>query len=180
MRQKWILLILALLMLPLSHLRLSYRVAVGETSLEGRYAPETLRRCRAVAGEAAEEILKGPAEEPGIRRRACWGLRSPDGDPAELTEALLLEVDGVVLADQVIVNGPCLGTVKESSDLFERLRCSIRDQMPNAAAVGNISGRLQTRRVFAREGSQTNYDDMVLLITGMAPVIYVDRDGKLV
>ena len=43
-----------------------------------------------------------------------------------------------------------------------------------------ISGDLRIRPIYSRAGHETNYDDMVLLISGMAPVLYVDQNGKLV
>jgi hypothetical protein len=51
--------------------------------------------------------------------------------------------------------------------------------MPNAAVFGNISGELRICPVYSRSGHETNYEDMILLISGMAPVIYVDDSGKL-
>ncbi|MBR1456937.1 MAG: hypothetical protein IJ594_07235, partial [Oscillospiraceae bacterium] len=100
-------------------------------------------------------------------------------DAAALTDALLRACPGLTLADGVFVNGVRLGTVEDGAVLRERLRASILGQMPNAAVSGNISGELQIRPVYSRAGHETNYDDMVLLISGMAPVIYLDADGRL-
>ena len=97
-----------------------------------------------------------------------------------MTDALILAYPGIVLADGVFVNGVRLGTVESGAVLRERLRASILGQMPNAAVFGNISGDLRIRPIYSRAGHETNYDDMVLLISGMAPVIYVDQNGKLV
>jgi hypothetical protein len=60
------------------------------------------------------------------------------------------------------------------------LRESIRGQMPEAAVFGNISGQLSLRRVYTRLGRSSGYEEMIRLVTGAAPVIYVDQKGKLV
>ena len=64
-------------------------------------------------------------------------------------------------------------------DLRRALQRSIRGQMPLRAVSGSISGELELRSVYTRAGSCTPDSDMVLLITGMAPVIYLDPEGKL-
>ena len=179
MKKKLPLLALALLMLLGANLRPCYALKVGGEALEGLYSPAQLRRCRQQAAGAAEELLSGPAALPEAEKTLCLRFQRARGDEAALTKALLLSTPGLRLADEVFINGTRLGTVEDGKLLFEKLRQSILNQMPNAATVGNISGQLQTRRVISRDGTQTNYDDMILLITGMAPVIYVDDNGKL-
>lgn len=179
MKRKALLLALGLLMLLSAHLHLCCRMEVEGRELAGLYTLAQARNCRLRATEMAREIVSGEAELPEAKRRLVLTLRRPDGDQQELTEALLLSAPGVTLADAVIVNGTQIGTVEDGKELFAKLRESIENQMPNTAAVGNLSGKLQTTRVFTREGSQTNYKDMILLITGMAPVIYVDSAGRL-
>ncbi len=179
MKKKLLLLALALVMLLSANLRPCYALQVDGAELEELYSPAQLRRCEQKALEAAEELLSGPAELPRAERKLALRFQPARGDEAALTKALLLSVPGLCPADEVLINGTRLGTVEDGRELFERLRQSILNQMPNAAAVGNLSGRLQTRRVISREGAQTNYEDMILLITGMAPVIYVDNNGKL-
>ena len=51
--------------------------------------------------------------------------------------------------------------------------------MPQTAVSGNISGRLELRRVYTRADANTDDADMLLLVTGMAPVIYLDSAGRL-
>lgn len=171
---------LALLMLLVSNLHLYCRVTVDGRQLDGLYAPAAVKRAGQIAARAAEELLPGEAEAPRCRRACRLSLRRPDGDTAALTDALILAYPGIVLADGVFVNGVRLGTVESGAVLRERLRASILGQMPNAAVFGNISGDLRIRPIYSRAGHETNYDDMVLLISGMAPVIYVDQNGKLV
>ena len=180
MKRKWFLFPLALLLLLAAHLHLSYRVEVDGEALPGSYSPAQLRHCQELAAQGAAELLQEPGDGPEIRRQPRLSLSLPDGDTASLSRTLLLAYPDLCLADGVFINGVQLGTVEDGAVLYDRLRQSIGSQMPNAAVSGNISGRLQIRKVYSRAGHETDYDDMVLLITGMAPVIYVDSSGRLV
>ena len=179
MKKKALLLGLCILVLLASNLRPSYRVTVAGTMLPGRYSFRQTEDCAAAARETAEEILAGEAPQPSMHRSLRLSLRSADGDSAALTDALLCSVRGIRVSDAVWVNGTRLGTVSDGEALCEALRGSILGQMPHAAVSGNISGRLELQRVYTRSGSDTPIDDMVLLITGMAPVVYVDAQGRL-
>ena len=124
-------------------------------------------------------LLPGQVSAPEFQRRLHLSLFAPDGDPTVLTDALVLAYPGVTLSNGVFVNGVNLGTVSDSKLLYEELRRFIENQMPNAAVFGNISGQLQIRPVYSRIGHETPYEDMVLLISGMAPVVYLDSEGRL-
>lgn len=178
--KKLSLLFLGLLMLLASNLHAQYRLTVEGRQLEGLYAPEEIRRASEAAAAAAEELLPELPCAPRLQRSLRFSLRPADGDRAVLTDALIRAYPGIVLADGVFVNGVRLGTVEDGKTLRELLRQDIAMQMPNAAVFGNISGELQIRPVYSRAGHETNYEDMILLISGMAPVIYVDPAGKLV
>ena len=89
------------------------------------------------------------------------------------------EINGITVSQEVLVNGDRLGTVQDGEALRRALERSIRSQMPLAAVSGSISGRISLRPVYTREGGDTSLSDMVLLITGRAPVVYVDKNGKL-
>ena len=173
------LLLLALLALLGAHLHPQYRVAVEGAELPGCYSASALRQGLRAAEEAAGEILRYEAKMPALERRLCLKLRPAGDDIPALTAALLRPVSGLTLADAVYVNGVPLGTVADGERFCERLRDSIRTQMPLAAVSGNISGRLELRRVYARADAAADDADMVLLVTGMAPVIYLDQNGRL-
>ena len=170
---------LMLLLLAAAHLRPVYRVTVAGETLPGCYSLRQTERCAALARETAEEILESSAAMPVLHRSLRLRLGPADGDERLLTDALLRSVRGVTVSDEVIVNGTRLGTVADGFSLCRGLSRSIRGQMPNAAVSGHISGKLELRRVYTRAGQDTPERDMILLITGMAPVIYVDADGKL-
>ena len=173
-------LVLAVLALCLANLRPQCRVWVDGQAMPGFYRPSAVDRCEEAASEAAEEILRGEARMPALRRRYSLRLRPADGDRQTLSDAILLAVLGVRQADEVSVNGQRLGNVADGELLCERLRESIRGQMPGAAVFGNIGGQLSLRRVYTRAGRWRGYDEMIRLVTGAAPVIYVDQSGKLV
>lgn len=173
------LLLLALLALLGAHLHPQYRVSVEGMELPGRYSAAALREGRRAAEEAAGEILRYEAKMPAVERRLCLSLRPAGDDVPALTAALLRPVSGIGEADAVYVNGVRLGTVADGERFCERLRDSIRTQMPQTAVSGNISGRLELRRVYTRADANTDDADMLLLVTGMAPVIYLDSAGKL-
>ena len=179
-RRRLISLLLAFAALLCVHLHPQYRVTVEGSRLPGTYSPAALRECLRAAEAAAEEILRYDAKMPETERRLCLRFRPAADENDALTAALLCSVSGVVKADSVYVNGIRLGTVTDGQQLCERLRDSILGQMPTRAVSGNISGRLELRRVYTRADSNTSDEDMVLLITGMAPVIYLDGSGKLV
>ena len=178
-RRRFLLLSLILLLTFCSHLRPGYRVQVAGQALPGRYRSAQLSAALAAARETAQELLGAEDALPEVDKRLCLSLSAPDGDPSLLTDALLRASPGVTLSDEVWVNGTRLGTVSDGQSLRRALQRSIRDQMPLAAVSGNISGQLELRRVYTRAGRDTPEKDMVLLITGMAPVVYVDANGKL-
>lgn len=178
-RRRILLLLLILLLTLFSHLRPSYRVWVAGQALPGRYRPAQLSAALSAARETAQELLGTEDGLPEPEKRLCLSLVAPDGDPALLSDALLRASPGITLSDEVWVNGTRLGTVSNGTSLQRALQRSIRDQMPLAAVSGNISGQLELRRVYTRAGQDTSEKDMILLITGMAPVVYVDANGKL-
>ncbi len=178
-KSRWLLLVLAVLGLLCANLRVQYRVTVAGASLPGRYSPSVLREGQRAAEAAADEILRYDAKMPETHLRLGFGFRRPENDVKALTAALLDAVSGVARADAVTVNGIRLGTVPDGERFCRALRDSILNQMPTAAVSGNISGQLSLRRVYTRADGHTNDEDMVLLVTGMAPVIYLDGSGKL-
>ncbi len=179
LRAKVLLMALALGLVLASHLRPVYRIRVEGEPLPGRYSLQQARRGEEQAREIAEEILGSDDGLCRPEKRLCLTLHRADGEAAALTEALLARTEGIQRAAEVRVNGIRLGNVEDGEALQRALQRSIRGQMPLRAVSGGISGRLELLPVYTREGSCTPYSDMVLLITGVAPVIYLDPEGKL-
>lgn len=178
-RRRALILLLGLALLLAANLRPTCAVTVAGETLPGRYGLRQTERCEAIARETAEEILGQEALLPEPALRVGLSLRRADGEDAVLTDALLRAVPGVAVAEEVRVNGVRLGTVADGQALVRALERSIRGQMPLAAVSYSLSGRLELSRVYTRSGKCTPDSDMILLITGMAPVVYVDADGKL-
>ena len=179
LRRKILLMALALVLVLSSHLRPVFRITVQGEALPGRYSLQQARSGEAHAREIAEEILGSTDTLCLPEKRLCLTLRRADGEAAALTEALLERTEGIQTAAEVRVNGVRLGNVADEEALRRALQRSIRGQMPLRAVSGSISGELELRPVYTRAGSCTPDSDMVLLITGMAPVIYLDPEGKL-
>ena len=77
----------------------------------------------------------------------------------------------------VYVGGVRLGSVPDSAEFQTGLDSYIRNTMPTWAVNGYLSRGVEFRTQYSRTGSETNEDDMILLVTGMAPVLYSDGSG---
>ena len=69
------------------------------------------------------------------------------------------------------------GTVEQREDLLGELRHFITGQLPSWAEHGYLSQELSFKAQYGRSGSTTPVEDMVLLVSGMAPVMYSDGEG---
>ena len=180
MRGKLSLCLGALLLLFAASLHPVYRISVDGQPVPGFFSPAQLRAAETAARDTAEELSRGEAALPEARLRYTLRLRPADGEPAVLTDALLRAVDGIAVTDSVRVNGVPLGTVEDGNEMLELLRREIRSGMPEGAAVGNLGGRLQVFPVYSRPELAEDKEEMVRRITALAPVFYLDRQGKLV
>ena len=169
-----------MLFLLAAHLHPVCRITVAGEELEGRFSPAQVRLAQQAAQAAAGEILDAPT---ALIRPRCFyrlSLRPANGRTAVLSDAILRRANGLVLADGISVNGVPLGTVSDGTLLLERLYTAIRSEMPETATVGNLGGNLQIQPVYSRAGHETPVWDMVLRVTGAAPVFYLGADGKVV
>ena len=164
MWRKGLALLLSLGFVAVANMDLCCAVAINGQKLEGLYSPFAADQSMEAAAAAAEEILEVPAVLPELKKSYRLSLYPAEGDARSISDAALRSVSGLRLADGV----------------FLHLREFILNQMPNAAVFGNISGKATIKKMYSRSSRMTDYDDMVLLISGMAPVIYVDENGKLV
>lgn len=180
MWRKGLALLLSLTFVAVANMDLCCAVAINGQKLDGLYSPFAADESMEAAAAAAEEILQTPAVLPELKKSYRLSLYPAEGDARDISDAALRSVSGVRLADGVFVNGVYMGSVESGDELFLHLREFILNQMPNAAVFGNISGKATIQKMYSRSSRMTDYDDMVLLISGMAPVIYVDENGKLV
>ncbi len=180
MWKKVLLAALSLLLLLAGNLYPCCSLEINGRALPGVYSRQTLQQAEAISRAAAEELLAGPAVGPELEKHWSLSLLPPKGGRRYLTDSLLCAHSGLKKGDGVSVNGVFLGTVADGALLQEKARDFVRNQMPNAAVFGSISGRLSIDTVYTRRNHDTPYEDMLLLISGMAPVVYTDAEGRLV
>ena len=177
-RKKLILIFAALLLAFAAHTRVGWQLKLNGAELEGCFSSRCIRRATVTARLAADEILPGKAVLPRLERSLRLSLRAPSNDVPELSHALLMKTPGLSLNDFVTVNGVCIGSVESGLQLMRELESFVANQMPNAACYGSYSGEIAIEPRYTRAGGETPYSDMVLLVSGMAPVMYLDENGN--
>lgn len=178
-RKKLILSLAALLLALAAHVNVGWHVSLNGSRLEGCFSSGCIRRAELTARLAAEEILPGKALLPSLERRLHLSLKAPSEDISLLSHAMLINTPGLCLNDFVLVNGVNIGCVEDGERLMDELRSFVLRQMPNAAVDGSFSGEISLDPRYTRSGRSTDYGDMVLLVSGMAPVMYTDAEGKM-
>lgn len=170
--------LLALGLTAAAYLRPCCTVSINGTETEGSYSPLCVRRAMAVYSLAAEEICRESFVPPETELRHSLTIGSRGNDVPALTDALLRHTEGVAAVQSVYVDGIRLGCVAEDCDIGRLLRENVSRQKPNAALYGGYSGSIEKRTVYAPAGTETDSGDMVLLVSGMAPVMYYDANGQ--
>ena len=175
--KQWLLLGFALLFTVGAHLRPQWEYEVA-----GQTLPPCGLRASTLAEEtaraASEEILRGAAVLPEVHRRLRLSLRRPEADACLLSDALLCATEGVVRRDEVRVDGVRLGWVEDGGALREGLRDYIANTLPTWASGGVLTRELTVRPLYTHDGYLTAPRDMLLLVTGAAPVFYYDETGR--
>ncbi len=177
-RKKLFLSLCALLLVLAAHVNVGWHVSLNGSRLEGCFSSGCIRRAELTAKLAAEEILPGKALLPRLERRLHLSLKAPSEDISYLSHAMLINTPGLCLNDFVLVNGVNIGCVEDGERLMRELGTFVANQMPNAAVHGSYSGEIDLDSRYTRAGRSTDYDDMVLLVSGMAPVVYTDAEGR--
>lgn len=178
MYKKASLLLAAFLFAVGAHLRPCYDYELDGVCIASGLAPFAASFAELTARAAAEEILPGHAQLPAVHKhlRLCFSTPSEDTHP--LTDALLRATEGIVLREEVRVDGARLGWVADGEALREALSTYIYNTLPVWASGGVLSRELTLRRLYTRDAYLTPKNDMVLLITGAAPVFYYDQAGR--
>ena len=137
------------------------------------------KKAQEAALAAAEEILPGRAALPAAQRRLHFSLR-PGADTAPLlSDVLLCACPGVMAGDKVSIDGMVLGTVADARTLKSSLYRYIDNTLPSWANSGAISGTLSFQPQYTRAEFEVSPEDMLLLITGLSPVMYSDGHGRI-
>lgn len=169
---------LALLLTSAANLKICCSVAVDGRKLPGSYSPACAWECMRVSMLAAEEICPGRPNLPAVTTKSVLSLRPARNDRQALTDAVLRQTQGVSVMKAVYVKGTRLGTVSGDCDINALLRQNIVSQQPHAAVYGTYNGEIIVEQCYGRAGSETDSTDMVLLVSGMAPVMYYDSEGE--
>lgn len=178
MWKKIILSLFALSLTAAANLHISYTVSVNGQELAGHYSPACAKEAYRISALAAEELCADEERLPAVKARRSLRLGSDENDVPAFTDCVLRKTGGVEAARLVYVNGKRLGAVSEDCALRELLERNIVSQMPNAAVSGSYAGRIRVSPRYTRADTLTPEGDMVLLISGMAPVLYVDGAGQ--
>ena len=176
MRRKLIVLALAAMLMLLANLRPGCCVE----GAAGRYSPHALHLARLTASRAAEEIVPGGGALPQLRQRWRLSLRQPENGVSALTHAFLSRIPGVATRYEVRVNGVALGTVADAESLKEALRVNLYVGRPAAAVSSRYTEELSIAPVFTRSDRGMDESRMLQLIGNLCPVMYVDREGKII
>ena len=176
--KKTVLLLITLLFAVGSHLRPCCDYTLGGVPIAAGFAPGTARQAELTVRDAAEEILREGAPLPAFQKHTRLRFKRPSEDMRVLTDALLRATDGIVRRDEVRVEGVRLGWVADGEALREALHEYITNTLPAWASDGVLSRELGIRRLYTRDGYLTAQSDMVLLVTGAAPVFYYDQTGR--
>lgn len=178
MYKKAALLFAALLFAIGAHLRPCYDYDLGGICIASGIAPGTAAFAEHAARDAAEELLPAHAVLPAFHKRLRLRFSRPSVDARPLTDVLLRATEGIVLRDEVRVDGVRLGWVADGETLHTELSAYISGTLPAWASGGILSRELRIQRFYTRDGYLTPPGDMVLLITGAAPVFYFDQAGR--
>lgn len=168
----------ALLLTACANLKICCSVAVDGRKLPGSYSPACVGDCIRASMLAAEEICPNSPDLPTVTMQSVLSLRPARNNRQALTDAVLRQTEGVSVMKAVYVQGTRLGTVSEECDISTLLRQNIVSQQPHAAVYGTYSGEIAVEQCYGRAGSETDSADMVLLVSGMAPVMYYDSEGE--
>ena len=178
MQRSFLMYIPALVLMAAANLNVCCDISVNGSELSGSYSPACANECMRVSALAAEEICVGRAEMPELKMHTHLTLIPPENNRQEFTDSVLRETEGITLLKSVFVKGKRLGSVSAECDIRELLRQNIVSQQPNSAVYGIYSGEIIIEQCYGRTSSEADSSDMVLLVSGMAPVMYYDSGGE--
>ena len=122
--------------------------------------------------------MPGEAALPEPRLHLRLRLRPGRADAPELADGLLCATPGVALREFVLLGDKRVGAVSDAAAFRKGLRRYIDNTVPDWAWGGVLSKPLHIERCWGRTGYASAPGDMVLLVTGIAPVFYYDAEGN--
>lgn len=161
-----------------SHLRASCDFTVDGRRIDTGCSLKAASLAHTAALAAAEEILPGAASLPDYSRHLRLTFSRPAEKAPLLTDALLCAADGVMRGSCIYVDGLRLGAVEDAEDFRAEFSRYIDNTLPTWANSGFVRGLSLTPRYTRSEFALSN-DDMILLVTGLSPVMYTDGMGRI-
>ena len=143
----------ALLFAVGAHLRPVCDVSLAGEPVARGCSLQTVREAERAAAATAEEILRDDALPPLFERRVRLSFRRPGRETRPLTDALLRATAKKAAASWTTAEGA-------------------------GAKGGTLAAPLTIRRLYTRADYAASEADMLLLITGAAPVFYCDGAGR--
>ena len=177
--KKAIILGLALSFAVCSHLRPRCDFTVEGRTIDVGCSIAAGKMAQKAALAAAEEILPGKAVLPAAQRQLRFSLRPGEDTAPRLCDALLCACPGIISGDKVEIDGIPLGTVADARELRRTMYKYIDNTLPTWASTGSIKGRLSFKSHYTRADFEVSPEDMLMLITGMSPVMYSDGEGRV-
>lgn len=176
--KKYLLLAFALGFALCSHLRPVCNFTVNGEPIGCRCSPAAAKAAQQCALAAAEEILPGDAALPTSNRQLKFSFRPGSDSAPLLSDALLRSTPGVTAASCVYVDGLCLGAVADSGAFQQSFARYIQNTLPTWAKSGSVRG-MQLIPRYTRTEFEVPFGDMILLVTGLSPVMYTDFEGRV-
>ena len=177
--KKALLLTLALVFAVCAHLRPCCDFKVEGRLIRSGCTPAAARMAKDAALVAAEEILPGKAVLPAAKMRLSFSLKGGRAYAPTLSDGLLRSTPGVLAGDGVYLDGQKLGCVAEGRELRRAMADYIENTLPTWASSGSVGGYLELRGQYTRAEFEVTPEDMIMLITGLKPVMYTDGNGRV-
>ena len=161
-----------------SHLRPVLDFTVAGQRLSTECTPAAAKAAREAALAAAEEILPGHAAAPEYSRHTRLSFRPGAATAPLLADALLKAQPGVISAYLVYADKTRLGAVADTAQFQSDFAKYIDNTLPTWAKGGSVRG-MTLLPCYTRAEFEIPNEDMILLVTGLSPVMYYDGKGRV-
>lgn len=176
--KKSFILSLALLFAIGSHLRPRLDFTVAGQRIDTACSIAAAKAAKAAALAAAEEILPGRASLPDFEKHMRLSFRKSADSAPLLCDSLLCASEGVLSGSVVYVDGLRLGVVEDAENFRQSFAQYIGNTLPTWAKGGSVRGMALIPR-YTRAAFEVSDNDMIMLVTGLSPVMYYDGKGRV-
>ena len=176
--KKSIILSLALLFAVGSHLRPRLDFTVSGQRIDTACSIAAAKAAKAAALAAAEEILPDKASLPECKQHMRLSFRKSADSAPLLCDSLLCATKGVMSGSVVYVDGLRLGVIEDAESFRSQFAQYIGNTLPTWAKGGSVRGMALIPR-YTRAAFEVSDNDMIMLVTGLSPVMYYDGKGRV-